>query len=187
MSYFETVKCEDEEVYYLEYHQKRIANTVGLNIDLSQYIYPISKELLKCKIIYDQDGILNVKYDKYTPREISIFKLIEDNNIEYKYKQTNRDMIDKLYKQKGIADDIIIVKDGLITDTSIANIAIFNGSHWVTPRLPLLEGTTMNRLVEENKIIRNDISIKELKRAKKVAIMNAMIGFKIIDNFGILL
>ena len=40
--------------FNLEYHNKRVANTIGLNIDLQEYIYPISDELLRCKVIYDE-------------------------------------------------------------------------------------------------------------------------------------
>ncbi len=186
MIYFETIKCEDEEICHLEYHQRRITNTIGLNIDLLEYIYPINNELLKCKVTYDKSGILDVTYDSYTPRDIKTFKLIADDNISYKYKQINRKVLDDLYKQKGIAKEIIIVKNGLVTDTTIANIAIYNDRHWTTPRLPLLEGTTMNRLINEKRIIRKDINIQELQKAKKIALMNAMIGFKIIEDFQIL-
>ena len=51
IKFFETIKCDDFEVFNLEYHNKRVANTIGLNIDLQEYIYPISGELLRCKVI----------------------------------------------------------------------------------------------------------------------------------------
>jgi len=57
--YFETIKCEDYEVHNLEYHKKRIANTIGKNIDIQEYIYPPNKDLLKCKLNYNQDEIFN--------------------------------------------------------------------------------------------------------------------------------
>ena len=41
---FETIKCDDFWSFNLEYHNKRVANTIGLNIDL-QNIYPILGEL----------------------------------------------------------------------------------------------------------------------------------------------
>jgi 4-amino-4-deoxychorismate lyase len=34
--YFETIKCEDFEIFNLEYHNKRVANTIGLNINLQE-------------------------------------------------------------------------------------------------------------------------------------------------------
>ena len=32
--FFETIKCEDYEIFNLEYHQKRVAKTIGVNINL---------------------------------------------------------------------------------------------------------------------------------------------------------
>jgi len=187
MKYFETIKCNDSEVFNLEYHQKRITKTIGLNINLSEYIYPPNENLLKCKVIYDKTGILDISFLEYTPKEISIFQIIIDDKIEYKYKMMNRDMIDNLMTQKKDAHEIIIVKNGLVTDTSIANIAIYNGKDWITPKTPLLEGTCKARMLEDKKIISRDITIQQLKEAKKIALMNAMIDFKIINNFDIII
>ena len=38
IKYFETIRCEDFEIFNLEYHNKRVANTIGLNINLQEYI-----------------------------------------------------------------------------------------------------------------------------------------------------
>ncbi len=186
MTYFETIKCEDENIYNLYYHQKRIAKTVGLNINLQDFIYPPNNKLLKCKVIYDKSGILDILFSTYTPREIQTFKLLIDDNIKYKYKATNRKKLNNLFDKRDSADEIIIIKDGLVSDTSIANISIFDGNHWITPRLPLLEGTCRNRLLEEGFIIQKDITISQLFNTKKIALMNAMIDFKIINNFDII-
>ena len=178
--YFETIKCDDYEVFHLEYHKKRIARTIGLNIELQEYIYPPNEKLLKCKVTYDKDGIVDISYMVYSPRDIKTFKLIVDDNISYQYKSTNREALNNLFIKKDDKDEIIIIKNGLITDTSIANIAILIDDIWYTPRLPLLHGTTKNRLLNEGKLKELDIDISTFKKAQKVALMNAMIGFKII-------
>ena len=178
--YFETIKCDDYEVFHLEYHKKRIARTIGLNIELQEYIYPPNEELLKCKVFYDKDGIVDISYSSYTPRDIKTFKLIVDDNIAYQYKSTNREVLNNLFVKKDDKDEIIIIKNGLITDTSIANIAILIDEVWYTPRLPLLHGTTKDRLIVEGKLKELDIDIDTFKKAKNIALMNAMIGFKII-------
>ena len=179
--FFETIKCEDEEIFNLEYHQKRVARTIGKNINLGEYIYPPSNKLLKCKVIYNKDEIIDVSYMLYKPREIKSFKIVLDDNIKYKYKALNRENIDKLYAQRESCDEIIIIKNGLVTDTSIANIAILQKGVWITPKKPLLQGTTRDRLIEENYIKEVNISLSELLNCKKIALMNAMIGFKAID------
>ncbi len=183
MYYFETIKCKDNEVFNLEYHEKRIANTIAMNLNLQDYIYPISNELLRCKVIYDERGILSVDYSPYIKKEIKTFKLILNDKIEYSKKYLDRNSLDILYKKKEFCDEIIIIKDGLVTDTSIANIAIFDGINWLTPKKALLEGTIRDKLLFEKEIFEADITVEMLKASKKFALMNAMIGFNLLENY----
>ncbi|MCR1814951.1 aminotransferase class IV family protein [Aliarcobacter butzleri] len=185
IKYFETIKCEDFEVFNLDYHQKRVANTIGLNINLQEYINPISEELLRCKLIYDENGVVDVLYFPYKKREIKSFKIIFDNEIEYSKKYLNRTKLDELYEKRDDCDEVIIIKNGIVTDTTIANIAIFYESLWITSKNCLLGGTTRARLLEEKKLFEKDITLDMLKNASKVALMNAMIGFDEIKNFKI--
>ena len=184
--YFETIKCDDLQIYHLSYHKKRIANTIGKNIDLQEYIYPPTNDLLKCKFIYDKDDILDITYERYTNKEFKKFKIINDNNIQYSYKSIDRDDINRLFQKKEDADDIMIFKNRLLTDTSIANIAIFYNNQWLTPKKPLLKGTTRERYLEQGILDTADITIDMLQKATKIALLNAMIDFKIIKNFDII-
>jgi 4-amino-4-deoxychorismate lyase len=181
-TFFETILCEDYEVRHLQYHKERIARTIGKNFNLQEYIYPPNHDLLKCKLIYDQDDIVNIKFETYTPKEIKTIKIVYDNSIEYKYKSSDRTQINNLYDQRESADEILILKNGLISDTSIANIAIMKEKQWLTPKQPLLQGTTRARLLDENFIKEADLTIADLKNCQKFAVMNAMIEFKILDN-----
>lgn len=181
--FFETVKCEDYDVFNLDYHNKRVANTIAMNLNLQEYIYPPSKECLRCKIIYDESGILEVNYFVYKKREISSFKLLYCEDIDYSKKYLNREKLDELFSQKDSEDEIIIVKNGLITDTTIANIAIFYEGIWITPKLPLLKGTTRDRLLEDRFLVEKDITVEMLLKAEKLALMNAMIDFEVKKDF----
>ncbi len=181
--YFETIKCNDYEVCNLTYHNKRVAKTIGINLYLNEYIYPPSKELLKCKVLYSNEGIEEVIFSKYEKKEIKSFKILYDDNIFYDKKAQNRDEINKLYAKKKNANEIIIIKNSFISDTSIANIAIYDGTSWITPKTPLLEGTTRARLLEKGEIFEKDISLKMLQEAKKIALLNAMIGMDIIEDY----
>lgn len=181
--YFETIKCEDFEIFNLEYHNKRVATTIGLNINLQEYIYPPSEQLLRCKITYNDYEVLNVEYFPYIKREIKSFKLIFDDEISYNKKYLNRENLDILFSKKDSADEIIIIKNGIVTDTSIANIAIFYENIWLTSKNCLLNGTTKTRLLEEKFLIEKDITPKMLKNASKIALMNAMIGFDIKEDY----
>lgn len=186
MNYFETIKCHDEEVFNISYHEKRIARTIGKNINLLEYIYPPSNQLLKCKILYNDDEILDVSFSIYEKRKIQSFKIIIDNNINYNSKFENRDNLNLLFSKKETADEIIIVKDNLITDTSIANIAIYIENQWYTPKKPLLLGTTRQRYIDDGILKEKDITLDLFKKAEKIALLNAMIDFDRIDEFNIL-
>lgn len=181
--YFETIKCEDFQLFNLEYHISRIAKTIGLNINLQDYIYPISNELLRCKVIYDKSGVLDVNYTPYKKREISSFKIIFDDEIEYSKKYLDRKNIDELFQKKDDCDEIIIIKNNIVTDTSIANIAIFHDEQWIISKNNLLEGTTKQRLLDEKKLLVKDITFDMLKNAPKIALLNAMIGFDILSDY----
>jgi 4-amino-4-deoxychorismate lyase len=186
MRYFETIKCEDFEIFHLNYHKKRVMNTIGLNINLEEYIYPPTKDLLKCKVVYDQSGVLEVSFDKYTKKDIKIFKLVYNDKIIYDKKNINRFEINNLLLKKEKSDEIIIIQNNLVTDTSIANIAIFFNDEWITPNQPLLQGITKNRLIEKGKLKPKDITVKMLKKCTKIATLNAMVDFNIIEDFEII-
>ncbi len=184
MNFFETIKCDKNKAFNLKYHEQRIFNTTKLKINLKDIIKPNSNKLIKCKLIYNKEKILNIQYDNYIQKNIKTFKLIH-SNISYKHKKLNRKNIDNLYVKKENCDEIIIIKNNLITDTSIANIAIFYNNKWITPKTPLLNGTTRMRLLEEEAIYEQDINIDMLLNAKNIALLNAMIGFCELDEFHI--
>ena len=80
--YFETIKCEDFEVLNLDFHNKRVARTIGKNLNLQEYITPPTNELLRCKLVYDKNEILSVDYFPYKKREFKTFKIVFDDNID---------------------------------------------------------------------------------------------------------
>jgi len=185
MKYFETIKCDDYEIYNLQYHINRISNTIGLNINLEEYIYPPNNKLLRCKIIYNKNEIEDIQYYEYDKKNITSFKLIYDDTIVYSKKELNRLNIDKLFDNKDNCDEIIIIKNNLLSDTSKANIAIFLNNEWITPKVPLLNGTTMQRYIDMGTLKQKDITVDMLKQSSKIALLNAMIDFDIISNFTI--
>ncbi len=106
--YFETIRCDDFEVFNLEYHKKRIAKTVGLNINLEEYIYPPSECLTKCKLQYDSNHIIQIDYSTYVKKQIRSFKVVFDDTIEYSKKYIDRHDIEKLYQKKIIAMKLLL-------------------------------------------------------------------------------
>jgi 4-amino-4-deoxychorismate lyase len=182
--FLETIKALDGEIYNLNYHQKRYESVLksldNSEIkDLKKYLNPPKNGLYRCRVVYDEKNIY-VEYIKYKKRQVTKLKLVYDDEIVYKLKSTNRKELDKLFAQKNDADDILIVKNNMITDTSIANIALYNGKNWYTPKQALLNGTTRERLLNDNKLILTDIYVKDIYKYEKLALLNAMIDFDII-------
>lgn len=114
-------------------------------------------------------------------REIRSLKLVEDNEIDYSFKSTDRAPLNRLTARKGDCDEVLIVKKGLLTDTSFTNVAVFDGERWLTPRHPLLLGTKRASLLERQVIKEADISVETLMNAQKVSLINAMIDLGEIE------
>lgn len=179
---FETIRIEDGIVSNLEYHNIRLNHTRASlfgsrdQIDLADYLGDVpSRGLIKAKIIYN-DYILDITYTPYTPKQITHFKPL-DTTIDYHYKYTDRTQLNLLTKNLDASTEIILIKHGLVTDTSIANIAIRQDTTWYTPKSPLLDGTTRARLLDDGFLTPRDITITDVLDADEFALMNAMIGF----------
>ena len=82
--------------------------------------------------------------------------------------------LNELLSEKEDCDEIIIVKDGLITETSISNLVFFDGNQWYTPDNPLLKGTCRQRLLEEKKIRETEIRVEALYKFKGFELINTM-------------
>jgi len=186
----ETIKIEDGEVSNLSYHQARcdesrkaLFNSTD-TLDLSSLIQAPPKGLYRCRILYDEK-IHSIEYIPYIPKEIHTLKIIS-SDLEYDYKYANRDALNKLLQTHTDADDILIEKEGYLTDTTIANIAFYDGKQWFTPEKPLLKGTMRAKLLDEGFLHTRKIKKEEITDYTHVALMNAMIGFKIINPINII-
>lgn len=84
--------------------------------------------------------VLKTSATPYAVRHVHSLALMQADTIDYTYKSAGREPLNCLFALRGACDDILIVKQGLLTDTSIANIALSDGTHWYTPAHPLLKG-----------------------------------------------
>lgn len=123
-----------------------------------------------------------IEFIPYAVRSVRSLKLIEDDTIDYRYKYADRTALESIYGLREECDDVLIVQHGWLRDTSIANVALYIGGRWLTPNTPLLEGTTRKRLIETGTIFPADLHVNDLKRADKIAVMNAMTGLVEVEN-----
>ncbi len=182
---FESIKIKNDFAYHIALHQQRISNSYKAvyNKECSLEIADCLEKMLlpktglfKCRLRYNEHTF-DAEIIPYIPREINSLKVIR-SNISYQYKFTKRDQINKLFQQKGNADDIIIVKDGLITDSSYSNLVFFDGDDWFTSDTPLLKGIQREYLLSTAKIKERQIAEQDLSSYKLVGLINAMLDFE---------
>lgn len=181
--FIETIQIKKGVVCNIDYHNRRMNATRATfwkncpSLNLQDYIrYEGGEECIKCRVVYS-NVIEEITYTPYQIRPVHTLRLLHQNSIEYAYKSTDRESINELFAQRGICDDILIVKNGKITDTSIANVALLDETGWYTPRHPLLKGTKRAELLDNGILQEKDIPIEHLFDYSQIALFNAMIDF----------
>jgi len=130
----------------------------------------------KLRIGYKQNGT-RYSISEYENSIATSLKLVSDDTISYALKKNNRKKLNTLFLQRGEADDVLIIKNGLVTDASYSNILFFDGKQIVTPTTPLLEGTCRARLLAINRIVEKSISVDELQNFESFQLVNALNDF----------
>ncbi len=164
----------------LSYHQSRIDKTFGEYFPWEDPLQ-ISKVLPqldvagkhKVRIVYDDLGH-KLEVSLYKPEPLNSMCLVVDNSIEYALKSTNRQRLAQLREQAG-ADDIIIIKNGFVTDGCISNLAFWDGEQWVTPTTYLLNGVKRRSLLKGGALKEMEIKGADVRLYEKVTLINAML------------
>jgi len=182
----ETIKTVNGQLLNLNYHnsrlnrsRKEIFDCKDL-LDLNEIIsVPRSCQtgIYKCRLIYSEK-IHEIEFIPYLRRPVKSLKIIENNQINYAYKFENREELAKLFNCRQDCDDILIIKNNCITDTSFSNIVFYDGTRWITPSTPLLRGTQREKLLFEKKIFEGNIQLNDIKKVKKAKLINAMLEFE---------
>lgn len=182
--FIETIRIDSGEILNLTFHNRRLNETrshfwQGSSLlQLKDYVKPVEDAgIFKARVVYGETGIEEVSYAAYTIRCIKSLAIVPSETIDYTYKSTNREVLNHLFAQRGTCDDILIVKQGLLTDTSIANIALYDGNYWYTPKQPLLKGTKRAQLLTENILREKDIRLEDLSEFSAIRLFNAMINW----------
>ncbi|WP_295053294.1 aminotransferase class IV [Sulfuricurvum sp.] len=182
----ETIRCEMGAALHLSYHQKRLDKSCRLlgirkEYDLNALIVPPDSRLYRCRFLYSAEGY-SIEFHPYTPKKITSLKLLTCDTLKYPLKYADRESINTLFEKRMECDDVLLVQNNFLRDTSVANIALCIEGKWVTPASPLLEGTTRERLLDEKFLTAAPLTPEDIARASKVALMNAMVGFIEVEN-----
>ncbi len=189
--FLETIKIEKGLIFNLDLHKQRLAETAFahyktkpvLNIDINSIPGNLENEKIKCRVLYAED-IISVEFHAYQPKEIRSLQIVHDDNISYNFKYADRSYLNDLLEKRKDSDEIIIVKNGKITDSSYSNLVFeANDGQLFTPKTYLLNGIKRKFLLKKGFISEKDIFLDDLHLYTKVFFINAMLDLQ--DNISI--
>jgi 4-amino-4-deoxychorismate lyase len=173
----------------LHWHQMRMdksryelysLESISLSGLFHQYKVP-QQGLFKARVVYDT-AVRLVEFQPYQHKQIKSLKAVNDNLIDYRYKWEDRSTLQKHLEAKETCDDILVIKNKLVTDSSYANIVFKKQGEWLTPHQPLLHGTMRSKLLTMDKIHEAEIYIDDIHTFESYKMINAMLGFDSEEN-----
>ena len=182
--FIESIKIEDQEVFLLELHQKRVNATFAHfrmenSIDLVKIIKDLKIDedgFFKLRIVYDLNRNYKTQLIPYAVAEIDSFQLVENNTYDYAFKFEDRKEFERM-KTKAKTEEIIIVKNNCITDTSYTNLLFLKDEKWYTPSTYLLNGVMRQHLLATSKIKETEITLQNIKEFTHFQLINSMNDF----------
>lgn len=181
----EAIKVKDGVFYNPDAHIKRMQQT-SLHFFGKSTIFSLSEEqipmdkrdgLFKCRIVYNA-SVTSIEFIPYTFRNINKLTLIDGSGIDYNHKWVDRSRFDQLLTSKGDGDDLLIIKNGLVTDTSFSNVVFENEDGLYTPNSYLLNGTKRQHLLSRGIIKERTIKEEDIHLYSRIHIINAMIDLE---------
>ena len=185
----ETIKLKDGVLQNIRLHNKRMNHSrfvlFGWSEDLILNkkllnIKDFSQGIFKCRVLYNTI-IQDIEIIPYKIKVINTLKLVFDNSIDYSHKYEDRECINRLFKLKEKCDDVLVIKDGYVTDTSYCNIVFDTGTRLITPSTPLLKGIKREVLLTKGKFTEEEIKYTDIKLFKKAYLINSMIDLHKIE------
>ncbi len=201
MRFIETIQVKEGEIVNLALHKDRSRETIhyhfGIKRDLpfeellkgpgpsAPGIQNPDKEsstqkpcdesgIWKLRVVYSKD-IEEFTIEPYRKRAIKTIKPVDGGEIGYSFKYENRTGLEKLLSCKGEADDILIIKDGLVTDTSFTNVVFREGDKLYTPSSYLLNGVKRRAMLKEGLITEKVIRAEDIREYQQCYLINAFL------------
>ena len=180
----ESIKILNGRIYNLEAHQARFdrsrkdcfgsTDRISLREKINQQGIPLSG-LFKCRVLYQQE-VESIAFQPYQYPNIRNLAIVRDAELTYDYKWVERPALDALFRQKARADEIIIIKNGRVTDAYYYNLVFEKNGDFLTPDTPLLSGTRRDQLLKTGKIKATRIMEEDIVTFERIHLINAMTG-----------
>ncbi len=188
---FETIQVRHRKLYNLAYHNQRMQQSrndllgVETEVNLAEAIQIpdwVEEGLYRCRVSYRTE-IAKIEFFPYQAKHPGRIALIEAKSVVYPYKYEDRSGFQQLLEQNPDADDVIILHDGNLTDATYANVALFDGTDWLTPQSPLLKGTKRQLLLDSGVLKEAVITVDDLASFRQLALINAMRDLDIVYQY----
>jgi len=179
----ETIRVESKRFFNLPYHNRRLnrsrrelfGDVPAIDLERVLRIPPgLGTGRFKCRVICNT-SIRSVEFEPYELKPVTCLKIVDGRGIAYGNKYADRNSLNRLHALREDCDDVLIVRDGKITDTTYANVAFFTGIRWYTPNTYLLPGTKRRQLIDSGELQTKEIAVSDLSSYVSVALINAMI------------
>lgn len=156
--FIETIRWSEGRYHLLDLHSLRMAETleemgwpqVG---DIMAWLPDVPDRLrdmtVKCRVLYGNGGLESVEFEPYTVRRVCSLRMVEDKDLDYHLKFADRSSLMALRNSSMDADEVIVVKNGFVTDTSYSNLLFRTPDGFLTPAQPLLRGVMLRHLLEQ--------------------------------------
>ncbi len=184
--FIETICYEQGGFQRLELHNARCNNTrfhffgnqpaIRLEAVLSIPDH-LKTQTVKCTVTYGIE-ILRIEYSVYAIRSVKSLQLVTDNTIDYSFKYADRSQLSSLLNRRGQCDDILIIRNGLLTDISYANTIYLLKNKWYSQQIPLLLGTRLQYYLNEKKVTPALLTPNDLSHFSEARIINSMISIE---------
>lgn len=187
MLLLETLRCLDGDLENLSYHEARLYRArrelfgatdrwqLDELIQIPETLTP--GQVYRCRVTYGAERIESVEFIPYQMRPIRSLELVLADDLDYAHKYADRSALNA-FVERSTADEVLFVKNGLLTDTSYANVALFDGAYWYTPHAPLLAGTRRAHLLAAGVLIPERLAVEDLGYFQKIRLLNALLRWE---------
>jgi 4-amino-4-deoxychorismate lyase len=182
--FIETMRVEEGRIINLPSHVNRMRATLNEVCGGAPELAPllnaaVPDDARKCRVVYGVEGIESVEFGAYQPRNVRTLRLVEaDADMDYHLKYADRSRLTQLLERRDGCDEVLILKNGFVTDTSYSNVVFTDGLRFVTPHTYLLPGTMRAALLRSGEIVEAPVSADDIKDYTHVALINAMLPLR---------
>jgi 4-amino-4-deoxychorismate lyase len=181
----ETICVENRQLKNVSYHELRLRKTrydlwgFTDSWKLTDLTIPawVTDDRHKLRIAYGKE-IEDIRWELYVPRTIRSLKIVYDDRADYAYKYSDRSKLNALFDQRGESDEILIIKNGMVSDSLFCNVAFYDGKKWLTPDTNLLPGTQRAYLLDTGVIEEATIAEKQIREFSHIRLFNALIDWE---------